>query len=148
MLNTFTQLRQRYAGLASNVEDDEEGWSHTHTPMHTHTHAHTHTHTHTHTADIGMVERLLQDISKELSVLEVMSVFNGDTAPLGRLQPVLLEFVREKLLYGDIPTLDREREEAAVRSFIRGCLTSLRGVEVGGCGSRERVSACVLRSCT
>lgn len=52
MLDTFTQLRQRYVGM-EGANDEEE--------------------------DMGMVERLLQDISKELSVLEVMSVFNGDT---------------------------------------------------------------------
>ncbi len=101
MLNVFTQLRQRYTGdIASQDTED----------------------------DMGMVERLLQDISKRLSVLEVMSVFNGATAPLEQLQPVLREFVRERLLFGDIPVPGRESE--AVRNFIQGCLPSLRAIEV------------------
>ncbi len=77
-----------------------------------------------------MVEQLLQDISKELSVLEVMSVFNGDTAPLTKLQPLLVEFIRERLLVGEIPQLDTLMEEKAVKAFIRGCLPSLRAIEV------------------
>ncbi len=77
---------------------------------------------------MGMVEKLLQDISKELSVLEVMSVFNGATAPLERLQPLLREFLREKLLFGSLP--DIGKEETAVKNFTQGCLSSLRAVEV------------------
>ncbi|XP_064395426.1 uncharacterized protein LOC135342588 isoform X2 [Halichondria panicea] len=101
MLHTFTQLRQRYVGASTQAETVED--------------------------DMGMVEKLLQDISKELSVLEVMSVFNGATAPLERLQPLLREFLREKLLFGSLP--DIGKEETAVKNFTQGCLSSLRAVE-------------------
>lgn len=102
MLQMFTQLRHRYSGGSVTPQETDQ--------------------------DMGMVERLLQDISKRLSVLEVMSVFNGATAPLEQLQPILREFVRERLLFGDIPDPGREKE--AVRTFIQGCLPSLRAVEV------------------
>lgn len=77
-----------------------------------------------------MVEKLLQDISKELSVLEVMSVFNGALTPLRRLRPVLVEFIRERLLYGQKPLRNAEHSDIAVRNFLHGCLPSLRAIEV------------------
>ena len=78
--------------------------------------------------DLGMVEQILKVISRELSVVEVMQVFKGQVEPAQRLQPGLFNFVREKLLDGEIPT--KERKDQAVTAFLENCIPSLERVEV------------------
>ena len=73
--------------------------------------------------DLGMVEQILKVVSRELSVVEVMKVFKGETAPAERLQPSLFGWVREKLLHGDIPTPGRQQQ--AVEAFLENCKDSL-----------------------
>lgn len=74
------------------------------------------------------MEDILKVVSRELSALEVMQVFKGEVAPVQRLRPGLLNFVKEKLLDGDTPCkADRDR---AVEAFLANLVPSLRAVEV------------------
>ena len=75
-----------------------------------------------------MVEMLLKAISHQISVIEVMSVFQGNTDPLSKLQQPLLNFLEDKVLYGATPT--PEKKEVAVRNFLTHCQSSIRAVEV------------------
>jgi len=74
-----------------------------------------------------MVEQLLQTISRELSVVEVMGVFRGSIDPIQQLQPALINFVREHCLNGAKPTPDRR--EQAVETFLAGCIPGVTMVE-------------------
>ena len=75
-----------------------------------------------------MVEMLLKAISHQISVIEVMSVFQGNTDPLKKLQTPLMNFLEDKVLYGAPPT--PERKETAVRNFLMNCQSSVKEVEV------------------
>lgn len=75
-----------------------------------------------------MVEQLLKAISHQLSVVDVMSVFQGNIEPIQGLQPTLLHFIQEKLLYGAQPTM--ERKDQAVKTFLAECVRSIRAIEV------------------
>ena len=75
-----------------------------------------------------MVEMLLKAISHQISVIEVMSVFQGNTDPLKKLQQPLVNFIEDKVLYGAPPT--PERRDIAVRNFLMNCLSSVKAVEV------------------
>ena len=79
-------------------------------------------------AELGMVEMLLKAISRQISVIEVMSVFQGNTDPLKKLQTPLKNFIEDKILYGAPPT--PERKEMAVVNFLMNCERSVREVEV------------------
>ena len=94
-------------------------------------HTHARTHTHTHTPEMGMVEMLLKAISHQITVIEVMSVFQGNTDPLKKLQQPLINFIRDRTLYGAPPTA--ERSDTAVKNFLMNCQSSVRAVEVRGC---------------
>ena len=85
--------------------------------------------------EMGMVEMLLKAISHQISVIEVMSVFQGNTEPLKKLQQPLVNFLEDKLLYGAKPT--PERKETAVRNFLINCQSSVRAVEVRMIEGRE-----------
>ena len=75
-----------------------------------------------------MVEMLLKAISRQISVIEVMSVFQGNTDPLKKLQTPLKNVIEDKILYGAPPT--PERKEMAVVNFLMNCERSVREVEV------------------
>lgn len=75
-----------------------------------------------------MVEMLLKAISHQISVIEVMSVFQGNTDPLKKLQTPLMNFIEDKVLYGARPTL--ERKDMAVSNFLMNCESSVKEVEV------------------
>jgi hypothetical protein len=75
-----------------------------------------------------MVEMLLKAISRQISVIEVMSVFQGNTDPLKKLQTPLRNFIEDKVLYGAPPT--PERKEMAVVNFLMNCQRSVKEVEV------------------
>ena len=77
-----------------------------------------------------MVEMLLKAISHQISVIEVMSVFQGNTDPLKKLQTPLMNFIEDKVLYGAPPT--SERKEMAVRNFLMNCQSSVKEIEVNG----------------
>jgi hypothetical protein len=79
-------------------------------------------------AELGMVEMLLKAISRQISVIEVMSVFQGNTDPLKKLQTPLRNFIEDKILYGAPPT--PERKEMAVVNFLMNCQRSVKEVEV------------------
>ena len=75
-----------------------------------------------------MVEMLLKAISHQISVIEVMSVFQGNSEPLRKLQQPLLNFLEDKVLYGAPPTA--ERKDIAVKNFLMNCQSSIRAIEV------------------
>ena len=87
-----------------------------------------------------MVEQLLKAISHQLSVVDVMSVFQGNIEPIRDLQPTLLHFLQEKLLYGATPSAERKGQ--AVKNFLAECVRSIRAIEVG------EMALCSLNDCT
>lgn len=82
-------------------------------------------------ADYGVVENILKVISRELSVVEVMRVFKGEIGPAERLQPSLFNYIRERLLNGEEPTLARRQQ--AVEALLANCKSSLVAIEVSQC---------------
>ena len=65
---------------------------------------------------------------KKLTMMEVVTIFGGTSGPLKSIHPVLRDYIKEKFLDNDEPTIDNIPQ--AIAKSLEGLPEVLRGIKV------------------
>ena len=76
----------------------------------------------------NLIGDLTEQCMKQLTMMEVVTIFSGTAEPLKSIHPLLRVYMREKLLDNEEPTVDNIPQ--AIAKTVDGLPEVLRGISV------------------
>ena len=78
----------------------------------------------------NLIGDLTEQCMKKLTMMEVVTIFGGTSAPLKSIHPLLRSYIQEKFLDNEELTLDNIPQ--AISKSLEGLPEVLRGIKVSG----------------